>query len=93
MKIEFLETFVLKLNDQVAFINKDKPQAAKKFKSDLIRQLRDLEKYPYRHKKSNYFDSDSIREITFKGYRIIYKIDSAKGLISVFALVKYQDQF
>ena len=39
MIVSFEARFLEKLNDQVRDISKDKPQAARKFKSDLIKNF------------------------------------------------------
>ncbi len=39
MIVSFEARFLEKLNDQVRYISKDKPQAARKFKSDLIKNF------------------------------------------------------
>ena len=54
MKVSFETRFIEKLNEQVRYISKDKPQAARKFKSDLIKALRKDLKYPFHLKKSTY---------------------------------------
>jgi plasmid stabilization system protein ParE len=46
MIVSFEARFLEKLNDQVRYISKDKPQAARKFKSDLIKNLRKDLKQP-----------------------------------------------
>jgi plasmid stabilization system protein ParE len=92
MKIEFLDSFVDKLNHQVSFIARDKPAAARKFKSDILKRIKELSGFPKRCRKSIYFDDENIRDLTFKGYTVIFKIDDAKKLISVFALLKYEEK-
>ncbi|MFZ4106081.1 hypothetical protein [Flavobacterium sp.] len=47
MKIIFEEEFLLSLKDQVHFISLDKPRAARKFKSDLIKNLQKDLKHPF----------------------------------------------
>jgi hypothetical protein len=67
MKINITKLFLLSLNDQVAYISKDKPKAARKFKADLIKKLRKDLKFPYHFKKSIYYDNENIRDYVFKG--------------------------
>ena len=40
MKIKVLKSFRNKLNHQVEFIAKDKPGAARKFKTEILRRIR-----------------------------------------------------
>ncbi|MFK7032972.1 hypothetical protein [Flavobacterium oreochromis] len=62
MKIEISFEFYELLNEQVAYIAKDKPQAARKFKIDLIKSIKKDLKNPYSYKKSIYFDNENIRD-------------------------------
>jgi len=88
MKIKLHENFVRKLTRQVAYIAADKPKAARKFKNDLIAKIKTTTDYPFKCKKSIYFDSDNFRDLTFKGYTVTYKVDSDKKVIEVFGLTK-----
>ena len=47
---------------------------------------------PYACRKSIYFNREDIRDLIFKGYIIVYKIDNDKGLITVFGFTKYKDE-
>lgn len=38
MKVSFTTEFMITLNDQVAYIAKDEPKAARKFKNDLLKK-------------------------------------------------------
>jgi plasmid stabilization system protein ParE len=89
MKIELLESFLSKLNDQVKYISKDKPQAARKFKNDLLKKIDSLNKFPFpfQCRRSVYFENSNIRDLIFKGYTIVYRVDKKKEAISVFALI------
>ena len=39
MKIRIEKDFLLALNEQIAFISKDKQKAARKFKNDILKNL------------------------------------------------------
>ena len=91
MKISFSEKFINSLSDQVEYIAKDKPKAARKFKNDLQKSiLKDL-KNPFHFRKSIYFDDESIRDYIFKGYTIVYKVKIESKLIIVFGFIKYKN--
>lgn len=89
MKVNIQDSFVEKLNRQVLYIAYDKPAAARKFKNDILQKCRKLKDNPYKFKKSIYFDREDIRDMVFKGYTIVYKVD--KEVISVFALLKHEE--
>lgn len=86
-----LDSFVAKLNNHVAFIAEDKPEAASKFKDDILQLLKDLPRFPYKHRKSIYFENDQLRDLIYKGFTIIYQVDEAKQTIQVFALLKWEE--
>jgi plasmid stabilization system protein ParE len=90
MKLSFRSAFTEKLADQIEYISKDKPQAARKFKTDLITALNKLSPAPYSARKSIYFNNQNIRDFIFKGYVITYEIDEKNNTISVFSIIKMQ---
>ena len=91
MKPRISESFTAKLNDQIEYIAKDKPSAARKFKSDLMTRIRSIAKMPYKNRKSIFFDRKDIRDLVYKGYVIVYKVNEQEKTIEVFGFVKYQD--
>jgi hypothetical protein len=91
MKVSFEEKFIIVLNDQVRYISKDKPISSRKFKNELIKNLKKDLKSPYHFKKSRYYDDENIRDYVFKGYTSVYKIDIIQDVIIVFGFIKYKD--
>lgn len=91
MKIEILKSFSDKLDHQVDYIAQDKPKAARKFRKDVISKIRSLKQNPFKCRKSLFSDDESVRDLIFKGYVITFRINKTHDLISVFALIKYQD--
>ena len=64
IKVFFTEFYPYSLREQVNYISKDKPIAAKKFKKDLILSLKKDLQNPFHFKKSIHFN-DEIKEITY----------------------------
>jgi plasmid stabilization system protein ParE len=89
MKIVFKDTFVKRLEKQIDFISLDSPKRARKFKNDLLLRIREIPENPTRFRKSIYFDSDEIRDLVFKGYTVVFRINSNQ--IEIFGFVKYQN--
>jgi plasmid stabilization system protein ParE len=88
MKIILKTSFLNRLANQVEFIALDSPTRARKFKNELFDRIREIPQNPYLYRKSVYFDDTSIRDLIFKGYTIVLKIDV--DLITVFGFIKYQ---
>ncbi|GAB5538099.1 MAG: hypothetical protein Salg2KO_02020 [Salibacteraceae bacterium] len=92
MKIEILVSFADKLDKQVEYIAQDKPQAARKFRKGVIAKIKTLEQNPFKCRKSLYSEDENVRDLIFKGYTITFRVNETKGLISVFALRKYEEK-
>ncbi len=91
MKIKFTKSFKDKLNSQIEYIANDKPKAARKFKNDLLLKVSKIPEMPYMYRKSIFFEDDYIRELIFKGYIVVFRINREKSLIEVFGFTKFQD--
>ena len=91
MKISIQDSFLFALNSQVNFIARDKPSASRKFKSDLLRNIKKDLKQPFHFQKSKYFEDENIRDYVFKGYVSIYEIDLERDIVTVFSFIKYKD--
>ncbi|WP_428737486.1 type II toxin-antitoxin system RelE/ParE family toxin [Sulfurimonas sp.] len=85
MNLEFLPAFVNRLEGFVEIIADDKPSAARKFHKEIINACREIQNFPYKHRKSMYFDDEDIRDLVHKGFVIIYKIEV--DTIRVFAFI------
>ena len=91
MKIRFEEGFLYSLNEQVRYIARDKPIAAKKFKKDLINNIKKDLKHPFHFKKSIYFEDENIRDYVFKGYVAVFVIDLQEKIVTVLGFIKYKE--
>ena len=91
MKIDITKDFRLALLDQVLYISKEKPIAARKFKTELIKNIRKDLKQPFRFKKSIYFNDENIRDYVFKGYVSVYEVDIEEQTIFIFAFIKFRN--
>ena len=90
MRLKITKGFSQKLNAQIAYIAQDKPSAARKFKEDIIRQIKAIPDMPYKNRKSIFFDRDDIRDLVFKGYIIVYKVNAEKQEVEIFGFTKYE---
>jgi plasmid stabilization system protein ParE len=89
MKIILKDTFVKRLEIQLDYIALDSPANARKFKDDLLKLIKAIPINPNKHRKSIWFEDQNIRDLIFKGYTIIYRIN--ERTIEVFGFVKYQN--
>ncbi len=88
MKIVLKDTFVIRLGDQLEYIAQSNPANARKFKNDLFKQLKAISSNPFKYRKSIWFDDQNIRDLIFKGYTVIYRINDKT--IEIFGFVKHQ---
>ncbi len=88
MKIIYKDSFVNRLENQIDYIAQDNPSAVKKFRKELINRIKDIPKNPFRFKKLIYFNDKSIRDLIYKGYTVVFRINNE--VIEVFGFVKFQ---
>jgi plasmid stabilization system protein ParE len=81
VKILKKRKFIKNLSLIFEYIAKDKPLAAKQFKEELYNKIENLKNFPKMYRKSIYFDNENYRDLIFKGYTLIYKIEDDKILI------------
>ncbi len=92
MKIKILDSFSIKLADQVEYIAQDKPQAARNFKKEVFKAIKSLIDMPYKNRKSTYFSDDNVRDLIYKSYKIVYRIKPSDEIIEVFGLIKEEEK-
>ena len=75
MQIKLDKKFEINFNSILEYIAKDKLSASKRFRKELFEHIKTLPNYPYKFRKSFYFDNEKIRDMIFKKYTIIYEVD------------------
>lgn len=70
---------------------RDKPIAARKFKNELVKNLKKDLLNSYNFKKSAYFDDESYRDYVFKGYTTIVKVDLEQEIVYIIGVLKYRN--
>ena len=83
MQIKLTKEFEKNFEAIYKYIAKDKLSASKKFKNELLKQIKNIPKFPYKHRKSIYFDNNDIRDMIFKRYTIVYKIEIEDNIIVI----------
>jgi toxin ParE1/3/4 len=71
------------LHDIVMFIARDNPNRAMSFGYGLISKTDRLQKLPESGRIVPEYSNDSIREIIFRPYRIVYRIDREAKLCEI----------
>jgi len=91
MKVRITTSFRERLNQQVKYIAKDKPQAARDFKTDILKKIKEIPRRPLGFRKSIFFDRNDTRDMIYKGYIVVFKIDESKETLEVFGFNKWED--
>ncbi|MEA1917348.1 MAG: type II toxin-antitoxin system RelE/ParE family toxin [Campylobacterota bacterium] len=90
MIIKYENSFSTALFKIIRYIAKDKKSSAIKFKNDLKEKVSLLEYSPYMCRESIYFKNENYRDLIFKGYTIIYKIDG--NIIKILDIFKWESK-
>ena len=83
MKIVRSQRYTNALQVILRFISIDSKSRALTFKKELDTHINDLDYMPYKFRRSHYFDDENMRDLIFKGYTIVYKIDTEKECITI----------
>lgn len=86
MTLEKSDRFYDELEDVLDFISIESPSSALKFYDDLIEKIEKIPLNPYLYRKRESFNSDSDRELIFKGYTIPIHIDENTNKIYVLGI-------
>ena len=65
------------------YIARDKVSASRSFQKELDRQIRDIPRFPYRHRASIYFEDDNVRDLVYKKYTVNYEINPEANSIEI----------
>ena len=76
MKFDFKEPFNKGLDNIVSFISLDSSQRALRFQNELMEKIYGLDFMPKRCRKNTLANDESIRDLIFKGYIIVFKIQN-----------------
>jgi plasmid stabilization system protein ParE len=90
IQIVYEKQFKEALLDISGFIARDKQSAALDFKKKLKLHIEYLKENPMMYRKSRYFEDEAYRDMTFKGYTIIYKIEDKH--IKILDIFKWIDR-
>lgn len=83
MLIRTTDRFEAELFAITEFIARDNIEAASRFKTNVLTKLKTLSFSPYKYRKSLYFDSELIRDMIFRRYTIVYRVDEPQEIIEI----------
>ncbi len=87
-EIIITEAFTEKLLDILNRIKQDRPIVADNFKKEILKKIKSLRNMPLRHRQSIYFEDESIRDLIFKGFTVVFEVRTKE--VIVFSIVKHQ---
>jgi len=82
--------YTTSLQEIMRFISLDSKNRALEFRNKLDKQISNIINMPYKCRKSIYFNDDNIRDLIYKGYTVVYKIDEKKSIITILGIKKYK---
>ena len=65
------------------YIAQDKLSASENFLNELDKLINNLSNFPFKFRKSKYFDDDNIRDMIYKGYTVVYRVNETKNSIDI----------
>ena len=65
------------------YIAQDKFSASENFLNELDKLINNLPNFPFKFRKSEYFDDENIRDMVYKGYTVIYKVNEVKSTVDI----------
>ena len=83
MQIIYKKTFEKQLLHIINYIAQDKVNASIKFANELEKLIFLIPDNPLKYKPSIYFQNENVRDMTYKGYTIVYKVSFQKNTIEV----------
>ena len=89
MIIEYDENFSYKFKTIWSFIAQDSKNRANNFKKELKNNIEEIGNFPYKYRKSRWFDNKNIRDLIFKGYTVPYLVlDDKIVILDIFKWIK-----
>jgi toxin ParE1/3/4 len=89
MKVQWTHVAYRRLEEIYAYIEKDSPSNASKWSEKLLKKIEGIKDFPKAGRAVPELGSESIREILYGNYRIVYKI---KGEIASIMTIRHFKQ-
>ncbi len=92
MQIIYNPTFRKHFNNIWDYIASDSQYSADRFRQQLQSKIESIPHFPYKFRKSFYYDNENIRDYIFKGYTIPYFVNMEKNQIIILDIFKWVDK-
>jgi plasmid stabilization system protein ParE len=67
----------------VSYIAQDSVNAGRNFQREFDRRIDGLAHFPYRCRRSIYFDDENIRDMVYKKYTVVYEVNERENRIEL----------
>jgi len=84
--------YLNELKKILSFIALDSVNRAGIFKRQLDSKINNLVHFPYKYRQSIHHKNKNVRDLIYKGYTIIYKIDLDNNKIEIVDIFKWMDK-
>ena len=65
------------------YIAQDKLSASENFLAELDLLINNLPNFPFKCSRSKYFDNENMRDMIYKGYTIVYRVNKSENSIEI----------
>ena len=89
MHIVRRKEYIEELKSIISFISLDSKSRAKIFKEQLDSKIDDLVHFPYKYRQSIHHTNNDIRDLIYKGYTIVYRVNLEKDKIEIIEIFKW----
>lgn len=83
MNIIYNPEFENQLINIISYIALDKASASIDFALKLEKLILEIPSFPFKYRKSLYFNDKNVRDMIFKGYTIVYEINLDNNAIEI----------
>lgn len=84
--------YLNELKKILSFIAQDSVNRAKVFKKQLDLRVDNLPHFPYKYRQSFHYENENVRDLIYKGYTIVYRINQKNESIEVIDIFKWVDK-
>ena len=84
--------YLSELKKILSFIALDSANRARIFKKQLDHRVDNLPHFPYKYRQSFHHKNENVRDLIYKGYTIVYRINQKCESIEIIDIFKWIDK-